>query len=446
VLIIFAAPFLLFPSPKRSIFLLIVPLLWIISWVALKKPLFSTPLNLPIMLLMFMVLVSLYATYSIEISLPKIAGMVLGVGFFFAFVYSVKSENGIKWTLLLFLLTGFGISGVGLLGLQQFQKIGFLQPLINRLPVALTNLPGAEGGFHPNEVAGAILWFFPLMMSLSWWLLVKRKRILQTVGPGKYSIILIISILILLFVFMVFLLAQSRSAFLALLITFCLFLIISLPSKWRLAGGFVLILLTSLLGWYSWQQGWVQRLYEVTTSGDTTASVVTLNGRVEIWSRAIYGIQDFPFTGMGMNTFRKIMPILYPLFTISPEVDIGHAHNEFLQAALDLGIPGLIALIAIYFVAFSMLFQTWQKSGRHSFTRSARGLDKILLSSSGIKALSMGIFASLLAHALYGLTDAVALGAKPGILFWMLLGLTAGLHALVCGDVIIKRRTINHES
>jgi hypothetical protein len=167
---------------------------------------------------------------------------------------------------------------------------------------------------------------------------------------------------------------------------------------------------------------------------------------VEIWSRAIYGIQDFPFTGMGMNTFRKIMPILYPLFTISPEVDIGHAHNEFLQAALDLGIPGLIALIAIYFVAFSMLFQTWQKSGRHSFTRSARGLDKILLSSSGIKALSMGIFASLLAHALYGLTDAVALGAKPGILFWMLLGLTAGLHALVCGDVIIKRRTINHES
>jgi len=27
----------------------------------------------------------------------------------------------------------------------------------------------------------------------------------------------------------------------------------------------------------------------------------------------------------------------------------------------------------------------------------------------------------------YGLTDAVALGAKPGILFWMLLGLIAAL-------------------
>ena len=28
---------------------------------------------------------------------------------------------------------------------------------------------------------------------------------------------------------------------------------------------------------------------------------------------------------------------------------------------------------------------------------------------------------------IYGLTDAVALGAKPGILFWMLLGLIAAL-------------------
>jgi len=30
-----------------------------------------------------------------------------------------------------------------------------------------------------------------------------------------------------------------------------------------------------------------------------------------------------------------------------------------------------------------------------------------------------------LAHLVYGLTDAVALGAKPGLLFWMLLGLIA---------------------
>jgi hypothetical protein len=33
-----------------------------------------------------------------------------------------------------------------------------------------------------------------------------------------------------------------------------------------------------------------------------------------------------------------------------------------------------------------------------------------------------------MAHAIFGLTDAVILVAKPGILFWMLLGLIAGLY------------------
>jgi hypothetical protein len=42
--------------------------------------------------------------------------------------------------------------------------------------------------------------------------------------------------------------------------------------------------------------------------------------------------------------------------------------------------------------------------------------------------LALGLGGGLLAHLLYGLTDAVALGAKPGVLFWMLLGLIAGLH------------------
>ena len=66
------------------------------------------------------------------------------------------------------------------------------------------------------------------------------------------------------------------------------------------------------------------------------------------------------FTGMGMDTFRSVVNVLYPLQIISagsPIKDIGHAHNEFLQAALDLGIPGLIAFISIYIVAFTMLVQ-----------------------------------------------------------------------------------------
>ena len=161
---------------------------------------------------------------------------------------------------------------------------------------------------------------------------------------------------------------------------------------------------------------------------DPALSLNSLQGRLEVWSRAIYGIQDFPFTGMGMNAFRKVVLVLYPLFTVSPDVDIGHAHNEFLQAALDLGIPGLIAFITLYIGAFWMLRGIWKNT--------VVGQDAIL---SYTRPLGLGLGGGLLAHMLYGLTDAVALGAKPGLLFWMLLGLIAGLY----GQVILV--TNSHE-
>jgi putative inorganic carbon (HCO3(-)) transporter len=145
-------------------------------------------------------------------------------------------------------------------------------------------------------------------------------------------------------------------------------------------------------------------------------SLETLSVRFEIWSRAIYGIQDFAFTGMGMNAFRRVVPVLYPLFSIDPTMDIGHAHNAFLQAALDLGIPGLIAYLSVHVSAFAMLVSTWRRRGRLPFPEPLS------------RALILGLGGGLAAHLIYGLTDAVALGAKPGVLWWMLLGLVASLY------------------
>ena len=45
------------------------------------------------------------------------------------------------------------------------------------------------------------------------------------------------------------------------------------------------------------------------------------------------------------------------------------------------------------------------------------------------RALGVGLLGGLAAHAAYGLTDAVALGAKPGFIFWLLLGLASALYA-----------------
>jgi O-antigen ligase len=154
-------------------------------------------------------------------------------------------------------------------------------------------------------------------------------------------------------------------------------------------------------------------------------SLSTLAVRVEIWERAIQAVQDFPLTGMGMNTFRVLVHELYPFFTIPAETDVGHAHNEFLQAALDLGIPGTIALLAIYLVTFGMLFDLWKNSDR---------VEGGALPPALMRTLILGCGGGLLAHALFGLIDAVALGAKPGIVFWILLG-------VVCALFLERRKT-----
>jgi len=143
------------------------------------------------------------------------------------------------------------------------------------------------------------------------------------------------------------------------------------------------------------------------TGLDLATNQLSLAGRVEIWSRAIYAIEDFPFTGCGLGAFRRVAPLLYPLFLVGPETDMAHAHNIFLQIALDLGLPRLVAYLAVLATAAVAAWQT---------ARRSQGVTQ---------AVALGLLAGLVALHVYGLADAIALGSKPGLVFWVALGLLA---------------------
>ncbi len=413
-ILLLASPWLLFPTPDRSAIILVVPALWIIAGLAGRGCLPSTPLNVSLILLAIMVLVSLYATYDIAVSLPKIAGLTLGLGAFFA---AARLGHQPTWWLRIFigfLALGVVIAAVGLLGMQGGAKIAFLAPILSRLPLTLRGLPGAEEGLNPNQVAGSLLWIIPAMTMAA----VQNKRLWRPRPAGAsrgYAIAVIsLSALSLLFVSSAFVLTQSRSGYIGLAAGLAMMLMVGMPKRWRrwLAVGMIVGLIG--LGAILWRGGANQAVQ--TSLAGAVLPFDSVDGRLEIWSRAIYGIQDFPFTGMGMNTFRHVMPMLYPLFTVGPDVDVGHAHNEFLQAALDLGLPGLIAFIALYLGAFAMALHIW----RPGDTVTAPDM-------AARRQVALGLGSGLLAHLVYGLTDAVALGAKPGLVFWLLLGLIAGL-------------------
>ncbi|MHC4617465.1 MAG: O-antigen ligase family protein [Planctomycetota bacterium] len=426
-----AAPFLLFPSPASSPALLIVPGLWIVAWMVKREPLPRTPLNGVMLVFGLMILVSIYATYDLTISLPRFSVIVLSIGVFFATAREAQHPAGWWVALCVFLGVCLVFAGLGLLGTRWLTKFGLLAPLMSRLPLRLTSLSGSGRGFHPNQIAGTLLWGVPTLVNCSALLLLKMKRAGSAWGTGRATVVIALLVTVTLFVTGVFLLTQSRSAYIGLGFTGLVLISVILPSRgrWFFVGSLVVLAIAAIV--VISQQGAytaLQRIVGSDLADDPALSLSTIPGRLELWSRAIYAIQDFPFTGMGMNTFRHVVHVLYPLFLTDPDFDVGHAHNEFLQAALDLGIPGLIAFLALHVGTFWMLIEVWQASKGPA--PCADDQRRYLLPAKDpalIRAIVLGLGGGLFAHMIYGLTDAVALGARQGVTFWMVLGLISGL-------------------
>ena len=460
--LILATPFLLFPSPSRSLAMLVVPGLILLRWLALRAKrqviprdtqatnpnrqsvIPFTPLNGALLLLMLMVLVSLRATFDINFSFPKISGIILGLGIFFVFAREGQSPRGWWLCFLVFMAIGVGITIIGVLGTHWVAKVAFLNPIISRLSPRITGLPGAEEGFNQNSVAGALLWVIPSFCALCWLLLTRAKELRGLIGRMKTIAVIVLTIGATLWTMATLVLTQSREGYIGLALTLPVLTLIALPAKKRWYGLAITAFLVIIVGVFLVLHWGTVRSWLV-GSDLTTNSMFSpdlLQGRLEVWSGAIYGIRDFPYIGMGMNTFRKVVLVLYPLPNIS--ADIGHAHNEFLQAALDLGIPGLIAFIAVYIAAFWMLIRTWQvvhANGQPEFHKQNPLIPRTPLSGKIsvlnispladvrlVKLLVLGLGGGLLAHLLWGLTDAMALGARPAFVFWIILGLISGLH------------------
>jgi len=404
VLLLIAIP-MLFPKPEWTPVMLVIPGLWILRWMREGQPLPSTPLNLPILLLSIMLLVSLWATYSIEFSLPKIGGLIFAIGVFFATVrYSLINLSQV---LIFFFACGLAVSGLGLLASNWPSKIPFLSDLIDRLPKVITRIPAAENGIHPNELGGILLLFALPCIWLAW-------RSTKRCSYDKISFTLWI---IATWLGGLLFLTQSRSALLGFAGGIAFFLFVSgRLGKITLVLGFVAISIFILV------MGPDELLYfpGLDTSGSATFGQVTISNRLEIWSRAVYALKDFAITGMGIGTFRVIGPLLYPFFYIEPTRDIAHAHNLFFQSGLDFGILGIISITSIWIAISQILIRP-----------VVSGEGKLFLGRMSAHDVVIGLVGGLLGHFMFSLVDAVALGARPGFLLWMALGLCITLYIVL---------------
>ncbi len=92
--------------------------------------------------------------------------------------------------------------------------------------------------------------------------------------------------------------------------------------------------------------------------------------RMAHWQAAWAMFLDHPFTGVGAGNFSVRFPDYspHPLFRIAR----GHAHNYYLHALAELGIPGLLAYLAVFALALLLAVRVW--CTRHNeFDRALAG-------------------------------------------------------------------------
>jgi O-antigen ligase len=401
IVLLLLSPLFLFPSGHFGLALLLIPFFWGLRKLTFGRFLPTTPYDLALLLLLAMAAFSLFVTFDVSLSMNKLSGLLYGVALFYATVNFSRDRS--IWPIAMFFpLAGVAIATVGLLSSEWLAPFGFLNRPRDYFPSISLTVPGTVGGMvNPNELAGVLNWLVPVMLACligvgnRLWHRSKIGLFLLAVTTG-YSILILLA-------------TQSRGGLLALGVGTAAMVAFFVSPRWRfvLIIGLVVALLTTATYIHD------------TLNQDLVGDAFGLTGRVEIWSRALIAIGDYPLTGMSMNGFRRVVHVLYPLFTIPPTTDLGHAHNHLLQTSIDLGLPGLISYLALWVISAALLWKTWKNltfrhARRHPYF-----------------ALTAGLSGALLSGWVFGIFDAVSLGSRPSFIWWILLGLAASVHYAV---------------
>jgi len=419
-------PLLLFPNRLSRLGLILIALLWLIRWVARGHITVRTPVDVPIIGLLVMIPMALYASVDLAMSRVTLYQILAGVALFYGLANTLRSERDVGQMAFWLVLGGGGLALISPLGTTWKSGRLFNLPSIYR--AFRTVLPDM---INANVLAGALVLIIPIGISL---LLQPRwsnsarpgspdpgpKRGFSTCPePGRRNPLkaflgdplrLAVGLAVVLIV-AITALTQSRGAYVALAVGMLVFAI-------AVNRCFLVLGLAAVLGLVAAVQ-----LAGMETVGEVLLTIDALGGwavREEIWSRAIYVTQDFPYTGVGLGTFGKVVSILYPLFLVGPDVDVGHAHNLFLQVAVDLGLPGLVAFVGLL---SGSLMAAWKAYRTYGARKEA-----------GPRGLALGLLISLVIVGLHGLTDAVTWGTKPAIIPWLVMGLAVGLYRTSSGD------------
>lgn len=391
------APFFLFPSPGKTWIFLFIPLAWAIRAALGQRIIERTLIDLPIVVLIAEALATCIMVTDIGRSLPKVAGLVYGIIFYFVVVALLRQEKLIIPAIAAYLGGGFLFSILGLMGMFTFKVkyLTILEKVKDRLPHINFNLPGAEEGFHPNAVGGTLLLVIPLVVTMGF---LGYRRDKEGQGSRNAKIMAFASAAVLLFMLFVVLLTQSRGAWVALIFSTIIVAVVTVrKAKSKVASALVGTISFIILGF-----GYVLLLGKQNLYLGGPQVIGSFSSRGQMWIIGIRTILKRPWTGIGMNQIRYLPEVGY---------QTSHVHNQLIHTGAEMGIPGLIAYLGILFGMAVMVYQTWKRSKKPA-----------------LRAAALGLGWGQLAHFIFGMNDSIALGSKTSIFFWISAALISAIY------------------
>lgn len=359
-----------------------------------------TPADWPLLLLLLTLPVGLWASADRSATLPRTYAFVANIAIFYvmaALAYAPPATKWMHWTVWALALGSLGLSLLMLLGMRfATGKLPFIDASIySLLPGGLRPFWNARG-FDPNLTGGMLGLFLPPALIIALYGRGIGLRIIAGLATVVLAAVVVLS--------------QSRGALIG--VAAALLVVTVLADRrwllaWAVAAVGLIVAYFAVGGSAAIDLG---GLVNAMLGGSGALSGAGFSGRVEVWSRALYLIEDFPFTGVGMGMFEPVVDLLYPLFLIGPELKFGHAHNIFLHAAAEMGLPGLIGHVALYGLLGFLLLR------RQVRGRRGRPFDLPTL-------LALGLFGTLTVFLVHGMLEVVSYATRAAIIIWALFGL-----------------------
>ncbi len=365
-----------------------------------------TAVDGPNILLLLLLPLGLWASTDTSVSWPVIYKVIAG----FAIFYGLAGLAGSRWTRALpplVLIASAGLALVVVLGTNwTTSKLPWVPDAVYELLPTLL-LPGRTQGFHPNVAGAAIAWLMLPAVALAAWAYDRRVRTGATLTALMLALVLLLS--------------QSRGAWLAVAAALLAMPLLRYRRWWLVVAGVAALAAAAVL--IIGLDRMPGLLFPVATAEETTVN--TLPGRLELWTRALFMLRDFGLVGVGPGQFEQIALVLYPPFFTGLQGNFFHAHNFYLQAAIDFGVPGLVALVALLL------------GGGACIVAATRRWATIAIADRPLAALASGVFGSLLVFAVHGLVDAPHV-APPG---YALLFSLLGAAMAVCSQLLTQQTT-----